>query len=78
MPWTIDNKYYTANISFEPRPTSLAVAGDYPVLLYLFSGQVRPSSFPHPLYPHQPSSLRLLAVTLSVLKLTTGAEPPPC
>lgn len=44
MPWTIDNKYYTASVTFEPRPLSIPVAESYPVLLYVFAGQVRPPS----------------------------------
>lgn len=40
VPWKIDNKYYTASVTFEPRPLSLPVTASYPVLLYVFSGQV--------------------------------------
>lgn len=66
VPWTIDNKYYTADITFEPRPLSLPVNAAYPVLLYVFSGQVRPSS-PSPFTSSSPSCPSLWPAATSLV-----------
>lgn len=41
VPWTIDNKYYTAEVAFRPHALGeLGALQSYPVVMYLFDGVV--------------------------------------
>lgn len=47
VPWAIDNKYYTANVTFEPRSLGVMATqtgAGWPVLIYVFAGQVSASN----------------------------------